>query len=197
MEATSEGWSWGGLEGLERELRQFLARRCRDDSEVDDVIQETYLRAARYRHALQAPGKLRGWATRIAANVLRDVQRRECRLPRADLRDASLDLFEGGEPDPAGGRVQDPVRIDGAWWPRALALEGLARALGDLREEDRKVLTSFYGGGLCSERTARDCGLPRPLVKVRLFRARGRLKRRILTRSLAEVERGQHAEGSA
>ncbi len=198
MKATLTCWSWAGLEELDGDLRSYLARRCRDDSEADDVLQETYMRAARFRHALLEPEKLRGWAMRIAANVLRDRQRRECRLPRADPGDLGLDGYEGPEPDPAEPGTASGLRVDTEWVPQHVLLVELTRALRTLRKEDQRILRSYYAGSLSSEQTARDCGVPRPLVKVRLFRARRRLER-CLRRRIARAEDGclAVAEGHA
>ena len=195
---ASEECPWVGLETMESELRAYLGRRCRDQSEVDDVIQETYLRAARYRHALEEPGKLRGWATRIASNVLRDLQRRESRLPRADLGERGFETVLGHESDPAEpGASGEGVRVGAHWVPRGEALEALDGALEGLREDDRRVLESYYGDGQSSERTAHACNLPRGLVKVRLFRARRRLQR-VLERALGTgVDRARVARGGA
>lgn len=182
MEVTLDAGAWGGLEELGADLREFLARRCRDASEVDDVLQETYLRAARHRYALTEPGKLRRWAMRIAQNVLRDVQRRSSRLPRVDLGEAALEHLLGSEPDPGGAEEEECVRVGSTWVPRAEALRELGASVCELRCDDRRVLESYYGGGQCGERTARECALPRTLVKVRLFRARRRLEQRLRRR---------------
>jgi RNA polymerase sigma factor (sigma-70 family) len=180
--------SWVGLGEIEADLREFLARRCRDASEVDDVLQETYLRAARHRHALTDTHKLRGWAMRIASNALRDLQRRNSRLPRADLNDGAFDLIVGTAPDPARAEGDDCVRVGAEWVPRGAALRQLAETVCELKPGDRQVLESYYGGGSCGERTARECGLPRPLVKVRLFRARRRLAHKLRRRLLDDLD---------
>jgi DNA-directed RNA polymerase specialized sigma24 family protein len=78
MDLAIEPLRWSGLEELRPSLQRLLARRCRDAAELDDVVQETLLRAARYRAKLSERERLRGWAMRIAINVLRDrVRRRE------------------------------------------------------------------------------------------------------------------------
>jgi RNA polymerase sigma-70 factor (ECF subfamily) len=177
------------LEVLERDLREFLARRCRDASEVDDVLQETFLRAARHRHALTEAGKLRAWAMRIASNALRDLQRRNSRLPRADLGEAAFDLMAGSEWDPADEDGEDFVRVGAEWVPRREALRELAQTVCELRPGDRRVLESYYRAS-SGEQTARECGLARALVKVRLFRARRRLERKLRPRLLGSLRAG-------
>ena len=180
---------WKGLQELEPAVRAFLSRRCRDASELDDVVQETFLRAARYRGSLGDSDRLRGWTLRIAGNVLRDRVRRECRLGRAELIDDGLEQLAARE-RPPGELEEIPVlRVGELSIDREDALWHLSRAMDDLREDDQRVLGSYYyrSAGTCST-TGVECGIEPTLVKVRLFRARRRLAlavRRSLTRSLA------------
>ena len=179
MEATLAGGTWTGLIDLERELRAFLGRRCRDESELDDVVQETFLRAARFRTSVQDTRNLRGWTLRIGGNVLRDRQRRESRLPRQTVA-GSLDLESLGDPrDPFDEDQGRAVQMGGRWVGHAEAAELLRQALGRLGDHDRAVLDAYYCRGATTERIAAELGLPRELVKVRLFRARRRLMQRL------------------
>jgi RNA polymerase sigma-70 factor (ECF subfamily) len=167
------------LTDLEGDLRSFLGRRCRDESELDDVVQETFLRAARFRSSVQDSRNLRGWAMRIGGNVLRDRQRRESRMPRQEIPGApDLDaLHDPSDPyDEDGGRG---VRMGERWVGRREAVGLLRAALGRLCERDRAVLDAYYGRGASTAAVALELGLPRELVKVRLFRARRRLLRRL------------------
>lgn len=164
---------------MERDLRSFLARRCRDESELDDVVQETFLRAARFRGTVHDTRNLRGWTLRIGGNVLRDRQRRESRLPRQAVA-GGLDLESLG--DPREERLEDEewvVRVGGRWVERCEAVRALHSALADLVAHDRAVLEAYYARGHSTPRIAAELGLPRELVKVRLFRARRRLLRRL------------------
>jgi RNA polymerase sigma-70 factor (ECF subfamily) len=179
VEATLAGGAWSGLMDLECELRAFLGRRCRDESELDDVVQETLLRAARFRGSVQDTRNLRGWTLRIGGNVLRDRQRRESRLPRQTVAGV-LDLESLGDPRDAFDEDQGrAVRMGGRWVGHAEAAELLRGALRRLGEHDREVLDAYYCRGATTERIAVELGLPRELVKVRLFRARRRLLRRL------------------
>ena len=187
--------SWSGLEELEPCLRAYLKRRCRDRSEVDDVVQETLLRAARYRGSLTDTGRMRGWATRIAGNVLRDHIRRECRLRRTELTDEGLDRLVARESVPGesgeGGDVSR-MRVGSGLHDTEDLLSHLSVALEGLRVEDRRVLRSYYEGSQDCRATALECGIAHSLVKVRLFRARRRLAREMRRR----VKRGTPLSGS-
>ncbi len=197
MPTPAEACDWSGLEALRPVLRRCLANRCRDDSEADDIIQETLLRAARYRKSLTDPSCLRPWAVRIAHNVLRDHLRSERRLPRNEGAEEALASVEGREPTP--GEPHDDVRVAlvGDVVEREDALVRLDEAVASLRNEDRAVLHSYYRDtGRCAE-TARVCAIAPALVKVRLFRARRRLMRVIEARVASERARAIGAFGGS
>ena len=172
---------WKSIDTLEPALRRFLFHRCRDEGEVDDVIQETFLRAARYRASLKEPTRLRSWAFRIAANVVADRIRLDARLVR--VRDGEKHLAE--LPSPASVEDESLVEVDGQGEAREEVLAVLEEALERLRSRDRRLIESFYGGaGSCRE-TADACSLPEDVVKVRLYRARTRL-RDLVTREVVK-----------
>lgn len=167
--------NWEGLDEVQPKLRRFLARRCRDEHEVEDVIQETLVRAARFRHRLGDGERLQGWAISIAANVLRDHIRKESRLRRQDLQ---VDPDQGADPMELLPEIEvetPRVPVDGKWVEKDLVLRELGYARAELRSSEQRVLHSHYDlGASCSE-TARVCEVPEDLVKVRLFRARRQL----------------------
>lgn len=165
--------TWSALDDIVPALRRFLDPRCRDRSERDDVVQETLLRAARHRDSLSDPRKLRSWVFRIGANVLADHVRRESRRRQAEGGDELLPEV------PCPATVDEPgeeLRVGDRHELRDEVLAVLTEALADLRDRDRRLLDSYYGGaGSCRE-TAADCGVAPELVKVHLYRARRRLR---------------------
>lgn len=190
MEAVSCIQRWRGLEELRPALRTYLKRRCRDPFELEDVVQETLLRAARYRTSLEDSRRLRGWTLRIAINVLRDRLRREARRSRLEQGDERLAQIESREPIP-GEEAEDARILLGAHSiGRREALMHLCQAVEELRPVDRAVLRSYYAGSQCCQVTAHECGIPTDLVKLRLFRARRRLVR-AMKRRAALAERGE------
>jgi tetratricopeptide (TPR) repeat protein len=126
---------------------------------------------------------------RIASNVYRDLVRRESRLPKLGLGDEAMQAVEGREKPPGEGPVDGRMCVDGVVMERAEVVEELAGVMGQLQRADRDVLGSYYKGGQDCLRTAYECEIPAPLVKVRLFRARQRLLERLRRR----LARAQHA----
>jgi len=179
MHGTATEWAraegaghsvWDGLEDMRGALRAFLVRHSHDDNEIDDVIQETFLRAARDRRQHRVR-RLRPWAMRIALNVLADVRRRGV---RARVLASSDEPFDPPAPEPVP-EDERGFQLGHAWLEADTARALLVGAMTELREEDRRLLASFYGGDLTTLTAARACGIPRHLVKVRLYRARQRL----------------------
>ena len=179
---------WDGLEELRPTLQRYLARRCRDTGELDDVVQETFLRAARYRGRLIQAQSLRGWALRIALNVLHDLRRREEPARVAEATRISADDPRAGADLPCVDDEDEELELcfERYLVPRDVALALLRSALLGLRVEERQLLAAYYGPTGGPELAALQLSIPRELVKVRVFRLRRRL-RAALRRRLALV----------
>lgn len=184
MPSTTGPQAWGGLEELRPLLSKRMRASCRDEHELDDLIQETFLRAARYRASLSDPEKLSGWLLRIARNVQRDQIRRELRLGASRSAEDLIDSLQSREPAPGDGACEVELEIDRRPVERGVALGHLAPALDSLRACDRVLLESYYHRGEGARAAAQRIEVEHRAVKVRLFRARQRL-RKALGRSLA------------
>ena len=190
MEAVRDGESWSGLEELRPALRKYLSRRCRDQSEVDDIVQETFLRAARYRGSLESPKRLRSWLFRIASNVFRDHIRAGGRAGSAELEEDALIAYEERLPAQLESMGESWLDVGEEVFECGVLLAHQRAAFSKLKRMDRVVLASYYAGGESCARTARECGIPVDLVKVRLHRARRRLEHGVRQRlAIARGER--------
>ncbi len=178
MQTVEDLGDWSGLEPLRPVLHSFLGSRCRDDNEVQDIIQETFIRAARYRAGLAQPARLKAWLLRIASNVLRDTKKRASRHACVSL-EASAELADGLAPTSCEQADDGWVDLDGEEVDRDTAMLHLRSAYRGLRARDQRVLASYYGGEESCAATARECGISPALVKVRLFRARRRLEQSV------------------
>lgn len=168
--------AWKDLDGEIPVLQHFLRYRCRDDFEADDVIQETLMRAARFRQHLHDKAKLRSWILRISLNVLSDRIRREARLGRRTSNDDEA-VFD--VPCPDSMKEKPTIEVDGFSSPAEDVMGMIDDALLKLRNKDRDMVSDYYGGAMSCRETASRCELPVDLVKVRLFRVRRRLKKMV------------------
>jgi RNA polymerase sigma factor (sigma-70 family) len=141
----------------EQLLRYFL-RRIDDPGDAADLVAETYL--VLWRRIGRLPGDddgARAWAFGVAGGVLRNHRRGvRRRLALADrLRDS---LAEATEPDvPAGS-------------------PSVRAALAQLSEEDQELVTLIAWDGLSPTQAAQALGIEPGAARVRLHRARRRLR---------------------
>jgi len=136
---------------------------------VADVVQETFLAAARSAHGFDPRrGSLWGWLWGIARRQVALHRRREAQAAR--LRQAvywwrNLDNHRDGW---LTGKTVAP--------PEVLASRELATlvraALGALPAEDQLVLSAKYMDGATAEQIAGELGRSLPAVRSRLARAR-------------------------
>lgn len=175
--------SWNGLEELRADVRAALARHACRGAELDDVVQEALLRAARYRGSLTDVERLRAWVIRIALNVMRDHLRRDLRLPRIEESEDVFARTEGREAIPGEDSEDESLEAEGVVFDRAYVLRHLDEALSELPRMDQRVLGAWYAppGDLRALHVRESMS---DLAKVRAFRARNRLTR-LLRRRLA------------
>lgn len=177
---------WAGLEALRPDLRAYLARRCRV-AEAEEVIQESLIRAARFRDRLQHESALRAWVRRIAANVLADRARKRRReqLLASELR--GMDELCSDLPDPCSYDEPADLRLGDWVVDRQQALRLLDEELRGLSFDDQALLGRHYAGASACRESA-DPVLFGSLAKSRLYRARRRLLRAMRRRLRSETE---------
>ncbi|MCB9914669.1 MAG: sigma-70 family RNA polymerase sigma factor [Planctomycetes bacterium] len=198
MSPTSlEAAAWADLEPLRREVMRALRRDCRDENQLDDVVQETFLRAARFRRGLADRARLRAWVVRIARNVLSDHVRRERTYRGVDGADEILALAESRELTPGEAPTRHLVVAEQPL-PQDELTGLLAEVLPRLSAQERGLLERYYGEGRCCSEAGDALGLSAERVKMRLYRLRGCLRRELERRArLRRAERGHPLEASA
>jgi len=131
-------------------------RYASNPSEAEDIAQDALLRAWRRRSTLRDSGRRNQW---LAAIVRNEAFRQHARV-RPDPT-SSIEFSEGAEDE----RVL-----------AAVELADLHAALDLLGERDRRLLEMKYEEDLTQKTIARRLGIPEGTVKVRLHRARNRLR---------------------
>jgi RNA polymerase sigma-70 factor (ECF subfamily) len=144
-------------------LRIFLQRRLRASSPVDDIVQETLLRALTRRDQLRAPSKFKAWLWSIAMNELRMFLRRG----HNDVSLADLPRFEPSDKAPSPLAVCEGT--ERKEWLRA----GMAKLVE--RECIAIQLIDFSGKSMAE--AAKALGISVSATKSVHFRARRHLAR--------------------
>jgi RNA polymerase sigma-70 factor (ECF subfamily) len=178
---------WQGLEELRGDLERSLARACRDRNALDDLVQETLLRAASRRDGLEHPELLRPWLLRIAWNVMRDQHRRSRRARGQESPDELLAELPERPPADEGPRVAAELRLGARTYEGGEVHDLLCHVLPELSLEDRRLFDAYYRQGRGCGLIASDLGVSPQTVKMRLFRLRRRVLRRLSRRSALEL----------
>lgn len=151
------------------EVSRLLWKFCRQQSELEDLVQDTFLRVIRSLHTWRAEKPFSHWLRRIAANTGRDYYRRQVvrRRWRVDPPTARHD-----EDAPPAPEAVEPGLNPAA---RAAADE-VKEILASLPPDDRAVLTLFYLEGWDHATIAEHFGWTVTATKLRAWRARARLR---------------------
>lgn len=90
-------------------LGRYIASGGAESGEVDDLVQETFIRAFRSLPAWRQDGTFRGWLFRIASNLLKDAFR--ARRGRTSVALEDHDLMEPSDPASHYAADETAVRI--------------------------------------------------------------------------------------
>jgi RNA polymerase sigma-70 factor (ECF subfamily) len=146
-----------------------------NEHDARDVVQETYLRAYRALDSFRGEAAVSTWLYRICANCASNHLRRRSRRPAEALGDLP-DL-----PDLQAGLGFDAVeRADDERLALAAALDQLPKAL-------RAVIVLHDLYDLSHDAIAEELGISRAASKVRLHRARRRLRELLFPPRATEV----------
>jgi RNA polymerase sigma-70 factor (ECF subfamily) len=149
--AAGDGAALGELcRRYERRLHRFLARQT-GGRDVEDLYQETWLRAVRAAPRFDPERRFSTWLFQIALNLARDWRRRPPPEPVAE------------HPAAAAGLEAVEARLDAQ------------RLLDVLPEKQRSVVILRYCLDLPENEAAEVLGCPRGTVKSRLHLAMARL----------------------
>lgn len=132
-----------------------------DRQEAEDVAQEAYLRVFRGLAGFRGDAQFETWLYRIVSNAAMSHLRKRRRFGEAILDSAE-------EPR----ELPSPVRVD----EETVDRDALAKALGSLPQSLRVVVVLKDVYGLSCKEIGDQIGVSEGAVKVRLHRARKRLK---------------------
>ena len=74
-------------------LYRTARRMTRQDQDAEDLVQETYLRAFRFRHQFQEGTNLRAWLFRILTNAYINLYRKRSREPKREILETGDEFY--------------------------------------------------------------------------------------------------------
>jgi len=154
-------------EELSPPLRRFLRRYIGEEAAAEDLLQETLIRVARGLPSFQGRASLKTWAFSIATRVAADHLRQPSRRVRIVALGEPADSPEAGLAAPP--EVEERLVID--------EMNACVRQFVDSLPEDyRAALVLHDLEGLSVAETAEISGCSLPTAKIRIHRARARLR---------------------
>lgn len=149
------------------DVARVLWRFARQPADLEDLVQETFLRALRNLGQWRSDRPFIHWLRRIAANTGRDYYRRH-----AVRRRWQVDIPPEEDGDPPRPEAVDPNPDPAA---RAAADE-VKTMLSRLPPDDASILTLHYLEGWSLHDVAAAYGWSHTAAKLRAWRARARLR---------------------
>ena len=145
-------------------IRRYLLSLTSSHIEADDLAQETYLRAIYYINAHGPPRKPFNWLRSVAYRIFISKRRAQY-SEEGNLNNVGCSQ---------GYRQTAPLEAI------CLLEQGVSmqRAFGRLEPIEKTLMAGFYREGRTYEELARQCNLSKNAVKIRLCRARQKLRLR-------------------
>lgn len=155
------------------EVTRYALSLTRDEANADDLVQETFLRAYKYWDQFIPGTTCRAWLFSICRNTYLRTARRDQRMIVCD--DAELEAL--GAAAVHASAVESGL---GDLFEQLDVLPALHRAMDDLPEQFREVVTLVDLEDQSYEDTSRILGVPAGTVRSRLFRARRLLQEKLI-----------------
>lgn len=147
---------------LEQKLRPFIARRVRAEADVEDVVQDVFLRMQRGLPSLRDDQRFGPWLYQVARSAIADHRRSSARHP----------IAAGGPPAQAGEALDE---MDESAVEREMAACAVL-FVSMLPSPYREALTLTDLEGLSQKRAAEMLGISVSGMKSRVQRGRQKLR---------------------
>jgi RNA polymerase sigma-70 factor, ECF subfamily len=162
------------MQANNRRLYRLARGILRNDSEAEDVVQETYMRAFTHLDGFRGESGLSTWLSRIAINeALGRVRKRKVHVELGELPEATLEAQI----------IKFPVSCAAGDPEKSMAQREIQRvvehAVDELPDMFRMVLIARVMEGMNVEETAELLGVKPETVKTRLYRARAMLRENV------------------
>jgi RNA polymerase sigma-70 factor (ECF subfamily) len=172
----------------QRRIERLIGRMVRDVDLVQDIAQESFIRAYRALPQFRGDSAFYTWLYRIAVNTAKKAlmdMKRDPVVPESALRGKDED---GEEPARADADLSDGETPDALLASKEIAA-AVNAAIEDLSEDLRQAITLREIEGLAYEEIAEVMNCPIGTVRSRIFRAREAIAARL--KPLLDVREGE------
>lgn len=152
-------------------LKAFATMLTRDRQRAEDLVQDTVVRALARSELFQPGTNFKAWTFTIMRNHYIDTMRQQKREALTEV----------------GDEVLQNMQVTAANQEHRMVLQDLMRALGNLSDEQREVLSLVVVNGMAYEEAATITGCPIGTIRSRLARARRELERALTGETAAEA----------
>ena len=162
----------------QRRIERLIGRMVRDVDLVEDIAQETFIRAYRALHQFRGEAQFYTWLYRIAVNTAKKAlvdMKRDPTISESALRPSSDDDDETSRPTNEPTTDETPETVLAAQ-EIAAAVEA---AMDALPAELRQAVTLREIEGMSYEEIAEVMNCPIGTVRSRIFRAREAISARV------------------
>jgi RNA polymerase sigma-70 factor (ECF subfamily) len=158
----------------QRRVSRLVARFVRSEAEVEDIVQESFIKAYRALASFRGDSAFYTWLYRIAVNTAKN------HLVSASKRPISLSQFEKNDDDD----FQEDVFMSDAATPESELItkqiaETVNKSMNELPADLREAIMLREIEGMSYEDIADAMGCPIGTVRSRIFRAREAISEKI------------------
>ena len=176
-EQLLDGCTRGEHDGLrelfaryQRPVYNMLYRMLSNKEDAEEALAEVFVKVWRGAGGFRGRSKFTTWLFRITSNTAKDFLRSRMVRPEVYIDDVSMerelaDRGECGADNPLQSAIRGEEHVV------------VQRAIMKLSEEDRTLVVLYHLQGLDLDEVSEITGIPRDNLKVKLFRARQRLKK--------------------
>jgi len=158
----------------QRRVSRLISRFVRSDAEVEDIVQESFIKAYRALGSFRGDSAFYTWLYRIAVNTAKNY------LVAASKRPISLTQFEKNDDDDF---EEDHFMSDAATPESELITKQIAetvnKTMNELPADLREAIMLREIEGMSYEDIADSMGCPIGTVRSRIFRAREAISQKI------------------
>jgi len=152
-------------------------RIVKNREDAEEVSQDVFIKAYRALADFKGASKFSTWLYTIVNNTGITFLRKKRLVTQSLDNEKVFEMAESRESGMSANQVEQKSK-----------LAMVNKAIGLLNPDDAEVITLFYKGEQTLDEIARVLGIEANAVKVRLHRARGRLKEKMETYFAAEVK---------